>query len=134
MVSRILRLFVQWMSSRRIAATWMRSMNGLSGRSWAPGVDGLEEISLLRDAFEIWRPQKKAGWPLEDAAGRTWVSDRLATAVVGGQAEFRNVFGMFSELGFCAPRIWRKALEFSSLPCRVAVGWIGRQKIRREMK
>eukprot|EP00435_Cladocopium_sp_Y103_P026287 s2357_g6.t1 len=31
--------------------------------------------------------------PLEDAAGRKWVSDRLATAVVGGQADFRNVFG-----------------------------------------
>lgn len=36
-------------------------------RTWrfcATGVDGLEEISLLRDAFEIWRPQKKGLWKM----------------------------------------------------------------------
>lgn len=48
-------------------------------RTWrfcTTGVDGLEEISLLRDAFEIWRPQKKAGCRncMEAHPGLIWTS------------------------------------------------------------
>lgn len=51
-------------------------------RTWrfcTTGVDGLEEISLLRDAFEIWRPQKKAGYRnrIEVRPGVIWISSRV---------------------------------------------------------
>ena len=59
-----------WLEIDEIEVRW---------RFCTTGVDGLEEISLLRDAFEIWRPQKKAGYRnrIEVRPGVIWISSRV---------------------------------------------------------